>query len=98
MKNNSIPSPSKEHTSGLVRKIFNDMHKINVEIGYVLKQFRRRSFGGILIILAAIALIPGISFFAGIVIIILGLQMLAGFRAPVVPKFISKRTIQIEKF
>jgi hypothetical protein len=98
MKNNSIPPPSKEHTSDLVRQIFNDLHESNIEIGYILKQFRRRSFGGILIILTAITLIPGISFFAGIVIIILGLQMLAGFRAPIVPKFISKRTVQIDKF
>lgn len=63
MKNNFIPPPSKRHTSNLVRQIFNGLYESNIEIGYLLNQFRRRSFGGILIILAAIALIPGISFF-----------------------------------
>jgi hypothetical protein len=96
MKMNSIPPPSNERTSFLVRKILNELHEQNIEIGYVLRQFRRRSFGGVLILLATLALIPGISFFAGFIIMILGAQMLAGFRTPIFPKFIRQRTVQID--
>ena len=96
MKKNSLPPPSSERTSNLLRQILDDLHEENIKIGFVLNQFRRRSFGGILIILVMIALIPVISFFAGIIILLLGLQMLVGLHAPIVPKFIRQRTIQVD--
>ncbi len=59
-------------------------------MGYIMLQLRRRSFGGILLLLATLCLLPGISFFAGLIIIFPGLQMVLGLRAPLLPRFLRK--------
>ena len=38
---------------------------------------------------------PGISLFAGLIMIIPALQMVAGFRAPLLPRFLRQRQIEI---
>lgn len=94
----AIPAPSNENTSTLLRRIIADLPKDKVRFNYVLKKLRRRSFGGILIFLAVLGLIPGISLVAGIIMIAIGLQILLGLRAPVLPKFIRDQDIDVVIF
>ena len=91
----SVPPPTDERTSVLLRRILAELPENEVRIGYVVLQLRRRSFGGILIMLAALGLLPGISFFAGLAMIVPGLQLLAGFRAPLLPRFVRQRQIDV---
>ncbi len=54
-----------------------------------------RSFGFVLLlfgVLSAIAIIPGLATFTAIPLLFFGLQMLAGYRTPWLPKFISQRS------
>ncbi|MBF0290062.1 MAG: exopolysaccharide biosynthesis protein [SAR324 cluster bacterium] len=89
-----FPSPSDEKTSELVTRVFEELSSDEVLVEYLIPQFRHRSFGGLLIILAVIALIPGISMLAGLAILIPGTQMILGVRVPILPRFIRQRTIR----
>ena len=92
----SVPPPTDEKTSALLRRVLAELPADSVRIGYIVRQLRRRSFGGLLILLAALALLPAISFFAGLAMIVPGLQMMAGFRAPLLPRAIRQREIRTD--
>ncbi len=94
---NPSDSPVGEKTSVLLRRVLRELPDTDVRIGYLVLQLRRRSFGGLLIFLAALGLLPGISVLAGLAMIVPGLQMAAGFRAPVLPRFVRKRKIDTQK-
>lgn len=85
-----------ENTSVLLRRVLAQLPGPDVRIGYVILQLRRRSFGGLLIILGAVNLLPGVSLFSGFATIVPGLQMAAGFRAPLLPRFIRRRRVDVD--
>ena len=90
----NVPSPTNESTSALMMRILAELPADKVRIGYIVLHLRRRSFGGILIFLAALGLLPGISFFAGLAMIVPGFQMIAGFRAPLLPRSVRQQEIR----
>ena len=89
----NVPPSTDEKTSALLRRVLAELPADSVRIGHIVRQLRRRSFGGLLILLAALGLLPAISFFAGLAMIVPGLQMMAGFRAPLLPRVIRQREI-----
>lgn len=92
----SIPPPSTERTSVVVKQLLAKLPaEGDVPIGIILFQMRRRSFGGIFLILSALALLPGISLLAGFLMIVPAVQMAIGFRAPLLPKFVHRRRIDV---
>ncbi len=95
----SMTSPplSDEKTSALLRRVLAELPANNVSLGYVMHQLRRRSFGGVLILLATLSLLPGISFIAGVMMIFPALQMVAGFRAPWLPGFVRDRRVSVNR-
>lgn len=82
-------------TSELLHEAINNLSGKNVEVGDFILQFQRRSFGGVLLILAILAMVPGISIFAGIAMTVPAFQLLMGYPAPVFPKSIRKRTVSV---
>lgn len=90
--NNHTPTVD-EKTSCLLQGVLTNLVDEKVPVGYLLEQLHRRSFGGMLIILSLIGLVPGISFFAGLVMLLPGIQMLLGYRAPRLPLFLHRRSI-----
>ena len=54
---------------------------------------RKRSFGIIMLLLAVVAMAPGISVVAGLLLMIPALQMMAGQSAPVFPSRIAARPL-----
>lgn len=91
----AIPPPSIERTSVLLKRVLANLPGNDVSVGYLLLQFRRRSFGGILVLLAILGLLPGISLVAGLIILIPAGQMAIGYRAPMLPRFIRRRRIDV---
>ena len=87
--------PVGEQTSVLVRRVLASLPARDVRISQLLVWFGRRSFGGLLVMLAALGLLPGIAVIAGLFIVVVGLQMLAGFRSPLFPKFVRGRTVDV---
>lgn len=92
----SIPPPSTKRTSIIVRQLIAKLPgEGEVPIGIIIFQLRRRSFGGIFLILSALALFPGISLLVGLAMIVPAVQIAIGFRAPLLPKFVHRRRIEV---
>lgn len=90
-----IPPPSMELTSTLIRRVVMGLDGKDVSVGYLVIQFRRRSFGGIFLVLSALGLVPGISTIAGLAMLIPAFQLALGFRAPLLPRFVRRRRVAV---
>ena len=88
-----FPPVADEVTSVLLRRVLAELPTQNVRIGHVVRQLRRRSFGGLFILLAILGLLPGISAFAGLAMIVPGVQLARGLRAPLLPRVVRRRVI-----
>ncbi|MCE7580321.1 exopolysaccharide biosynthesis protein [Vibrio fluvialis] len=86
-----------EKTSEFLVKTLKDHPEPYLSIGTLLELLKRRSYGALLIMLSLAGLIPGISFFAGFAIFLLGLQLALGFQAPRLPRIIQKRKLHRQK-
>ena len=84
-----------ETTSVLLKRILGSLRGNAVQIDYIVKQLDERSFGGLFIILGAVALLPGISIFAGLAMIILGFQMFLGYSTPKLLSIIAQKEINV---
>jgi hypothetical protein len=54
--------------------------------GWLMHSLRKRSFGIIMLLLALVAIAPGLSIVAGLLLMIPAFQMIAGKPAPVFPR------------
>lgn len=88
-------SPQASKTSELLSNTIDDLSGTHVELGELIYQFQRRSYGGVLLILALLAMVPGISVFAGAAMIVPAYQLMLGIPAPIFPQSIRKRQISI---
>ncbi|MFC3023923.1 exopolysaccharide biosynthesis protein [Vibrio zhugei] len=86
-----------EKTSVFLLRLVKEHPKASISIGDLLELLKRRSYGALLIMLSLLGFIPGISFFAGFAIFLLGLQLALGFYAPRLPKFANKRELNQQK-
>jgi hypothetical protein len=62
-------------------------------LGWLMGSLRRRSFGIIMLLLALVAIAPGVSILAGLLLMIPAFQMIAGQPAPVFPRRIAARLL-----
>ena len=88
--------PSNLKTSELLRETLNNLTSARISIGELLTQFQRRSYGGVFLILALLAILPGISVPAGIALLVPALQLMRGYGAPVFPKLVSEKSVSVE--
>lgn len=91
-----LAAPRDERTSELLSRLGAAIGKPETTIGQVAYLLRRRSFGGILFLLAILGLLPGVSTFAGLAMLIPAWQMVMGFRSPVLPRVIRRRGLRTE--
>jgi hypothetical protein len=89
------PPRPEERTSVRLRRLIDSLEADRVHVGYLIIQLRRRSFGGLLILLAVLGLLPGISLLAGLVMLLPALQMVVGLRAPAMPRFVRRRAVSV---
>lgn len=82
------------HTSVLLNRVLDELPTGEVTVGYLVAKLRGRSFGGILMLLTILGLLPIVSFFAGLVIVYVGVQMALGFRAPQLPGVLAGRQVR----
>lgn len=94
-KNQSSEDTSRIKTSSLLAETLYALEGTHVEIGELMMQFQRRSYGGVLLILALLAMVPGISVFAGMAMVVPAFQLFIGLPAPVFPSFIQKRKVGV---
>jgi hypothetical protein len=69
----------------------------SVPLGWVIEQLGERSFGLLMFLLALIALVPGLSGFIGVLLMVPAFQMIMARRVPVLPRFIARREIPTQR-
>lgn len=89
---NSEPAPD-QPTSELLQNMLDSLPTETVTVDYLMQQLAHRSFGGLIILLGIVAVVPGISLFAGLALLLPGMQMLLGFSAPRLPTLLRQRSI-----
>jgi hypothetical protein len=62
-------------------------------LGWLMDSLQKRSFGIIMLLLALVAVAPGISIVAGMLLMFPAFQMMAGKPAPVFPRRVAERSL-----
>ena len=62
-------------------------------LGWLMDRLQKQSFGLIMLLLAIVAIAPGISIVGGLLLLIPAFQMIAGRSAPVFPRWIADRPL-----
>ena len=81
-----VPNKARSRTSDVLRELAEQMELPTTSLRRLSERFGDRTFGMLLIIIAIISVLPLISFVAGILIFMLGGQMLMGKVAAWLPK------------
>ena len=85
-----------EPTSAMARRVLASLEGDRVSVGFLVRQFRRRSFGGLFLLLAALALMPAASVLVGLVMLVPSFQLAIGYRAPILPRIVRRREFRVE--
>jgi hypothetical protein len=62
-------------------------------LGWLMDRLQKQSFGLIMLLLAIVAIAPGISVLGGLLLLIPAFQMIAGRSAPIFPRWIADRPL-----
>src|ERR1700737_5223443 len=80
-------------TSAVLQRLHDEIPANHFTLGWLMHSLRKRSFGIIMLLLALVAIAPGLSIVAGLLLMILAFQMIAGNPAPVFPGRIATRSL-----
>ena len=75
--------------SDVLQQLHDEALADHFTLGWLMGRLHRRSFGVIMLLLAVVAMAPGVSIVAGVLLMIPAFQMLAGHAAPVFPRRIA---------
>src|SRR5450755_3433772 len=77
--------------SVLLQRLHDEAPTDHFTLGWLMGRLHKRSFGLIMLLLAVVAIAPGVSIVAGLLIIIPAFQMVAGQNMPVFPRRVAAR-------
>jgi hypothetical protein len=84
-------------TSQLFRAVLENVPTEDVTVGWLLRRLGQRSFGMVMLLLGLVAIIPGVSVLAALLLTVLGFQMMMARDAPILPRFIADRSLPARK-
>jgi hypothetical protein len=76
-------------TSILLQRLHDEMPADRFTLGWLMHSLHKRSFGIITLLLALVAIAPGLSILAGLLLVIPAFQMIMGRPVPVFPRRIA---------
>jgi hypothetical protein len=79
--------------STVLQGLLDDAPADQFTLAWLLDHLHRRSFGFIMLLLALVAMLPGISYVAGLLLAVPALEMIAGRVAPVFPRRTATRPL-----
>jgi hypothetical protein len=79
--------------SAVLQGLLDDAPTDQFTLVWLLGHLHRRSFGFIMLLLALVAMLPGISYVAGLLLAVPALEMIAGHVAPVFPRRFATRPL-----
>jgi hypothetical protein len=74
------------HTSAVLRALIDEAPPDQFTLSWLIGNLPHRSFGAIMLLLAIIAMVPVISIPAGLLIAVLAVQIILGYRTPAFPR------------
>jgi hypothetical protein len=80
-------------TSIVLQRLHDELPTDHFTLGWLMHSLHRRSFGIIMLLLALVAIAPGLSIVAGLLLMIPACQMITGKSAPVFPRRIATRSL-----
>ena len=80
-------------TSVVLQRLHDEAPPDHFTLGWLMGSLRKRSFGIIMLLLAVVAIAPGVSIIAGLLLMIPAFQMIADRPAPVFPRRIAARPL-----
>ena len=80
-------------TSLVLQRLHDEMPAGYFTLGWLMQSLHKRSFGIIMLLLALVAITPGLSIPAGVLLMIPAFQMFAGMPAPVFPRHIAAHAL-----
>jgi hypothetical protein len=80
-------------TSEILQRLHDATPKEHFTLGWLMGMLDKRSFGLIMLMCAVVAVIPGVSIVAGLLLIIIAVQMIEGRPAPAFPDGIADRPL-----
>lgn len=90
---NPVDSSVLVPASKALQDLLDNLPADHFTLGWLSSHLHRRSFGFIALILALIAIVPGISYVAGLLLLAPAIEMIAGHRAPTFPGGIANRPL-----
>jgi hypothetical protein len=84
-------------TSRVLRALLDEATAERVSLGWLMDRLGERSFGIILLLLAFLALIPGASPIAGILLTVPAFQMIRAHAGPVFPRRLASRSFETRR-
>jgi hypothetical protein len=88
------PPPSEDvHTSAVLGAIIDEAPLKGFTLEWLINSLPHRSFGAIMLLLAIVAMVPVVSIAAGVLIAILAVQIVLGYKTPVFPQRLMKRPL-----
>jgi hypothetical protein len=84
-------------TSVVLNDLLTDAPADHVTLAWILGGLQERSFGLVMLLLALIALVPGLSTFAGALLTVPAVQMILARHSPVLPSFVAERPLQTRR-
>ena len=81
------------HTSAVLQRLHDEAPKDHFTLSWLMGSLQKRSFGMIMLLLALVAMVPGLSIVAGLLLMIPASQMIMGQSAPVFPRCIAARPL-----
>ena len=85
-------------TSVVLQRLRDEMPADQFTLGWLMRRLHKRSFGIIMLLLALVAITPGLSVIAGLLLMIPAAQMIAGMLAPVFPDRIASHSFSARHF
>ena len=82
-------------TSILLQRLHDEIPADRFTLGWVMHSLHKRSFGIIVLLLALVAIAPGLSIVAGLLLMIPAFQMIVGKAAPVFPHRIATHPLPV---
>jgi hypothetical protein len=85
-------------TSVVLQRLHDEAPTDHFTLGWLVGSLRRRSFGIIMLLLALVAMAPGVSIVAGLLLMIPAFQMVVGQPAPVFPRRVAVHPLPTRHF
>lgn len=92
-----VPIDEKMPTSTVLRDLLQHASTETITLEWLMDRLGERSFGLVLLLLGLLAMLPGASVVAGILITVPAFQMVRGRHAPLFPRFLAVRSFKTRR-